>query len=263
MNKTRYKIRKEQLERVVESFVTESVAPESKKHVQGYKDTEDESLGMKDGKESTKKASVKGRRDDSKGKWGNRLKHASEAKKHRMSMGTEQSNDMGQGMKKAPQTTSTRMKHSAEAKKYVRGSVSESQNINEVDPITVGLGVGAIFAAAGGMTALEGYIDKLEKKDPSHRLVKMLKGLRDLGKATADAKRGTKYMGEEKINEVDPVTVGLGITGLIALAGGAAALEGYSDKLKKTKPNHPLVKVFDMLQAAGKATADAKRGNRY
>ena len=104
MNKTRYKIRKEQLERVVESFVTESVAPESKKHVQGYKDTEDESLGMKDGKESTKKASVKGRRDDSKGKWGNRLKHASEAKKHRMSMGTEQSNDMGQGMKKAPQT---------------------------------------------------------------------------------------------------------------------------------------------------------------
>ena len=166
MNKKRYKIRKEQLERVVESFVTESVTPESKKHVQGYKDTEDESLGMKDGKESTNKASAKGRRDDSKGKWGNRLKHASEAKKHRMSMGTEQSNDMGQGMNKSPQTTSTRMKHSAEAKKYVRGSVSESQNINEVDPISVGIGVTALFAAAGGMAALEGYIDKLEKKKP-------------------------------------------------------------------------------------------------
>ena len=127
MNKTRYKIRKQQLERVVESFVTESAAPEAKKHVQGYNDKEDESLGMKDGKKSSKKISEKGRRNDSKGKWGSRLKHASEAKKHKMSMGGEQSNDMGQGMKKASQSSSPKMKHAPEAKKHVKGSVSESK----------------------------------------------------------------------------------------------------------------------------------------
>lgn len=127
MSKTRYKIKKEQLERVVESFVTESASPEAKKHVQGYNDKEDESLGMKDGKKSTKKVSEKGRRADSKGKWGSRLKHASEAKKHKMSMGAEQSSDMGQGMKKASQSSSSKMKQAPEAKKHVKGSVSEAK----------------------------------------------------------------------------------------------------------------------------------------
>jgi len=263
MSKTRYKIRKQQLERVVESFVTESASPEAKKHVQGYKDTEDESLGMEDGKESTKKVSDKGRRNDSKGKWGNRLKHAGEAKKHKISMGSEQSNDMGQGMKKASQSSSTKMKHAPEAKKHVKGSVSESQRINEVDPITVGAGIAMLFAAAGGATALEGYIDKLEKKDPNHKLVKMLKGLRSLGKS------GPKYMSEndfneeQQINEVDPLTVGLGISGLIALAGGMVALEGYSEELKKKSPKHPLVKVFDTLQSLGKASGEARKHRGY
>ena len=39
---------------------------------QGYKDREDESLGMRTGKESTKKQSFKDRRDESYGKWGKR-----------------------------------------------------------------------------------------------------------------------------------------------------------------------------------------------
>ena len=39
---------------------------------QGYKDREDESLGMRTGKESTKKQSMKDRRDESYGKWGSR-----------------------------------------------------------------------------------------------------------------------------------------------------------------------------------------------
>ena len=39
---------------------------------QGYKDREDESLGMRTGKESTKKQSMKDRRDESYGKWGDR-----------------------------------------------------------------------------------------------------------------------------------------------------------------------------------------------
>ena len=39
---------------------------------QGYKDREDESLGMRTGKESTKKQSMKARRDESYGAWGKR-----------------------------------------------------------------------------------------------------------------------------------------------------------------------------------------------
>ena len=39
---------------------------------QGYKDREDESISARRGKESTKKASFKARRDESYGKWGNR-----------------------------------------------------------------------------------------------------------------------------------------------------------------------------------------------
>ena len=44
------------------------------KYHQGYKDKEDESLGMRTGKESGKKQSMKDRRDDSYGKWGKRDK---------------------------------------------------------------------------------------------------------------------------------------------------------------------------------------------
>jgi len=124
----RYKIRKEQLERVVESFVMESAAPEAKKHVQGYNDKEDESLGMRTGKESTKKQSDKARRDDSYGKWGKRGKYGPEAKKHKMSMGAEQTDDSGEGMKKPSVAKSMKMKHAPEAKKHVKGgSLSEAK----------------------------------------------------------------------------------------------------------------------------------------
>ena len=43
-----------------------------KKFSQGYIAREDESLGMRTGKESTKKQSMKDRRDESYGKWGKR-----------------------------------------------------------------------------------------------------------------------------------------------------------------------------------------------
>ena len=42
-------------------------------HKQGYAAREDESLGMRRGKESTKKQSMKSRRDESYGKWGKRM----------------------------------------------------------------------------------------------------------------------------------------------------------------------------------------------
>ena len=44
----------------------------SKMKKQGYKDREDESLGMRRGKESSKKQSMKDRRDESYGKFGKR-----------------------------------------------------------------------------------------------------------------------------------------------------------------------------------------------
>lgn len=83
MSKTRYKIRKEQLERVVESFVMESA---------------NSKMVVKDA-----------------------------AKKHKMNMGAEQSNDMGDGMKKAPVSKKSKMKHAPEVKKHVKGRVSEEQ----------------------------------------------------------------------------------------------------------------------------------------
>jgi hypothetical protein len=84
MSKTRYKIRKEQLERVVESFVMEST------------------------------------------KGGNMI-HKDAAKKHKMNMGAEQHDDMGEGMKKAPVSKKNKMKHAPEVKKHVKGKVSEQQ----------------------------------------------------------------------------------------------------------------------------------------
>lgn len=275
MSKTRYKIRKAQLERVVESFVNESVAPEAKKDVQGYNDKENESLGMRTGKESTKKQSDKARREDSYGKWGKRGKYSSEAKKHKMSMGSEQSDDMGQGMKKAPQSSSSKMKYAPEAKKHVKKSMSESKRLNEVDPLTVGLGVTAIFAAAGGMAALDSYYDKL-KKGSKPRFEKIMKHLRALGSATAGAKRGstggtttkttTNELKENRqmITEIaDPITVVLGIAALISAAVGATAAEEYVDKMpKEVRKNSRIAKFVNHLRAAGKSTADAKRGNR-
>lgn len=80
MSKVRYKIRREQLERVVEHFVMESAMIE--------KDA---------------------------------------AKKHKMSMGTEQSDDMGDGMVPAKEVKNPKMKQAPEVKKNIHGKVSESQ----------------------------------------------------------------------------------------------------------------------------------------
>lgn len=92
MSKVRYKIRREQLERVVEHFVMESAMIE---------------------------------------------KNA--AKKHKMSMGTEQSDDMGDGMVPAKEVKNPKMKQAPEVKKNIHGKVNESMGSNvsvlkNVDP---------------------------------------------------------------------------------------------------------------------------------
>ena len=103
MGKVRYKVTKEQLERTVESFVTEST--EATKHVKSS--VPSESKGQKTSK-------------------GGKKKQAPEARKHTMSMGTEQANDMGDGMKMAGEVKSNKRKQAPEARKHVKGSVSES-----------------------------------------------------------------------------------------------------------------------------------------
>jgi len=231
MSKTRYKIRKEQLERVVESFVTETAAPEAKKHTQGYNDKEDESLGMRTGKESTKKQSKKARRDDSLGKWGKRTKQAPEAKKH------------------------------------VKSKMTESEKLNEVDPLTVGLGVATLISLAGGAAAIESYCDKLTDKQKAGKFGSFCKHMRAIGNSSAQAKRHVKgnYMSESKkvITEaVDPISVGLGIAALIAAVAGGVAAEEYVDKMpKEAQKDSRIAKFINTLRAASKAGKDA-RGHR-
>ena len=52
--------------------LADAIQKKGRPHKQGYKAREDESLGMRTGKESTKKQSFKDRRDESYGKWGKR-----------------------------------------------------------------------------------------------------------------------------------------------------------------------------------------------
>ena len=55
-----------------DKLISESENISEKKKKEGYDAREDESLGMRTGKESTKKQSMKDRRDESYGKWGKR-----------------------------------------------------------------------------------------------------------------------------------------------------------------------------------------------
>lgn len=233
MSKTRYKIRKEQLERVVESFVTETAAPEAKKHTQGNNDKEDESLGMRTGKESTKKQSKKARRNDSLGKWGKRTKQAPEAKKH------------------------------------VKSKMTESKELNEVDPITVGLGIAGLISLAGGAAAIEGYCGKLSDKQKAGKFGSFCKHMRALGNSSAQAKRHVKgdYMSESKemITEaVDPISVGLGIAALIAAVSGGVAAEEYVDKMpKEAQKDSRIAKFINTLRSAAKGGRDARNHRGY
>ncbi len=233
MSKTRYKIRKEQLERVVESFVTETAAPEAKKHIQGYNDKEDESLGMRTGKESTKKQSKKARRDDSLGKFGKRTKQAPEAKKH------------------------------------VKSKMTESEKINEVDPLTLGLSYGAFIALAGGGIAIQNYCDKLTGEQKAGKFGAFCKHMKALGKANKEARSHVKgnYMSESKkvITEaVDPISVGLGIAALIATVAGGVAAEEYVDKMpKEAQKDSRIAKFMNTLRSMSKGSRNMRNHRGY
>ncbi len=121
MAKKRYKIRKEQLERVVESFVMEAAAPEAKKHIKG-----DSGSGkMVEKRSNTKNAPEKD--------WGvdDEPSHAPEAKKHVKGSESGKMVEKRSNSKSASTSTNNKMKHAPEAKKHVKGSVSESEELNE------------------------------------------------------------------------------------------------------------------------------------
>ena len=112
---TRYKVTKEQVEKLVENFVMEAAAPEAKKHIQG-------SVG---GDKQVEKRSNSG--SASAKDWGrnDEKKHAPEAKKHVKGDGS----GAKQQMEERPNTpnaeeedwgVSDEVSHAPEAKKHVK-----------------------------------------------------------------------------------------------------------------------------------------------
>jgi hypothetical protein len=113
MAKVRYKVTKEQVEKLVENFVMEAAAPEAKKHVQGSVEAETYGHSVKTG-------------DGRNGK-----SQAPEAKKHvKGSTGgskqVEERPNTPNASEVDPGTKEDEQSHAPEAKKHVKGSVSEN-----------------------------------------------------------------------------------------------------------------------------------------
>ena len=139
----------------------------------------------------------------------------------------------------------------------------EKEKINELDPLS-GLAIGAAGAAgigaiSAGLVKLGEYVEDLPM---DHPLKKIQNSLRALGKAAADAKRGSMEEGKESLNEIDPITglaIGAaGAAGIGAISAGLAKLEDYVEKLPD---DNAAKKVLMSLRALGKAAGDAKRGS--
>ena len=82
----------------------------------------------------------------------------------------------------------------------------------------------------------------------------------DEKKDEADEDMKESYMEEsEAINEVDPLTVAAGITGLIAAAGGLTKIEMAADDPDFKRKYPKVAKALEKLQSIGKAAADVKR----
>ncbi len=138
------------------SMLTESEQVSEKKK-QGDDDREDESLGARKGAEKGKKVSMKGRRDDSYGKFG---KRDAEAK----------------GKAKGP------------GKNKIN---KESQEVDE--SLAVAAGVASIF---GGAAALNKIMDKLEKGDLGEKGKSIAKSLASLGSAASSVRKESQEVDE-------------------------------------------------------------------
>ena len=119
---TRYKVTKEQVEKLVENFVMEAAAPEATKHIKGS-----EGGAMVEKRPNSGGAPSKkdwGRNDEK--------KHASEAKKHvKGSEGgkkqVEERPNTPNASEVDPGTKEDELAQSKEAKKHVKGSVAENR----------------------------------------------------------------------------------------------------------------------------------------
>jgi hypothetical protein len=108
--KKRYKLREDQLERIVESFINESAAPEATKHIV-KKEGGDKMMELGDG---VKEPSEKDPEDG--------LSQAPEAKKHIQNKMGGKMTELGKGVKKPSEKMVMKKSQAGEAKKHVKGT---------------------------------------------------------------------------------------------------------------------------------------------
>jgi len=123
---------------------------------QGYKDREDESLGMRTGKESGKRQSMKDRRDESYGAWGKRGKRAPE-RVNKKKGGSIKGGDR-------PRPQGPHMWVREKGKKYRKGGHTNTRRENRLEEL-------------GRVDAEKGYTRKGKRnlRDEKRRIVRELK----------------------------------------------------------------------------------------
>ena len=123
---------------------------------QGYKDREDESLGMRTGKESGKRQSMKDRRDESYGAWGKRSKRAPER------VNKKKGGSIKGGNRPRPQGPHMWVRE--KGKKYRKGGHTNTRRENRLEEL-------------GRVDAEKGYTRKGKRnlRDEKRRIVRELK----------------------------------------------------------------------------------------
>ena len=123
---------------------------------QGYKDREDESLGMRTGKQAGKKQSMKDRRDESYGAWGKRSKRAPER------VNKKKGGSIKGGNRPRPQGPHMWVRE--KGKKYRKGGHTNTRRENRLEEL-------------GRVDAEKGYTrtGKRNLQDEKRRIVRELK----------------------------------------------------------------------------------------
>ena len=227
------------------SMLTESEQVSEKKK-QGYDDREDESLGARKGAEKGKKQSMKGRRDDSYGKFGKRDAEAKgKAKGPGKNKINKESQEVDESLAVAAGVASIFGGAAALNKimdKLEKGDLGEKgksiakslaslgsaassvrEESQEVDEsLAVAAGVASIF---GGAAALNKIMDKLEKGDLGEKGKSIAKSLASLGSAASSVKK-EGYSPNYEEDDIDPMNEN---------ARTDAEEEGYEDGFKDAK----------------------------
>ena len=123
---------------------------------QGYKDREDESLGMRTGKQAGKKQSMKDRRDESYGAWGKRSKRAPER------VNKKKGGSIKGGNRPRPQGPHMWVRE--KGKKYRKGGHTNTRRENRLEEL-------------GRVDAEKGFTKKGKRnlRDEKRRIVRELK----------------------------------------------------------------------------------------